>query len=92
MGVDMLLALEFQTRHGLTSRALWQTHHHKQPKWLAVVYQLRQEAACSRVAANVPLKETTYFVTARKHIRAALQEDGIAQEIEELVERLLAVP
>ena len=42
------------------------------------------------VAAKVPLKEGMYFVTARKHIRTALLEDGIAQEIEELVERLLA--
>ena len=37
-----------------------------------------------------PLKEGTHFVTARKHIRTALHDDGIAQEIEELVERLLA--
>ena len=34
------------------------------------------------VAATVPLKEGTYFVTARKHIRTALHDDGIAQEIE----------
>ncbi len=51
---------------------------------------LHQElAAAAKVAASVPLKEATYFVTARKRIRAALQEDGIAQEIEELVTRLL---
>ena len=43
----------------------------------------------ARVAANVPLKEGIYFVTARKHIRTALHDDGIAQEIEELVTRLL---
>ncbi len=43
-------------------------------------------------AANIPLKEGIYFVTARKHIRAALQDNGIAHEIEELVTRLLAVP
>ena len=42
------------------------------------------------VASAVPLKEGMYFVTARKHIRAALQDNGIAQEIEELVTRLLA--
>ncbi len=57
---------------------------------------LRQElaAAAARatsVAASVPLKEDMYFVTARKHIFAALQEDGISQEIEELVARLLTV-
>ena len=44
------------------------------------------------IAANVPLKEGTYFVTARKHIRAALHDHGIAQEIEELVTRLLVGP
>ena len=49
-------------------------------------------ARAAKVAASVPLKEGTYFVTARKHIRAALQDDGIAQEIEELVTRLLALP
>ena len=46
-------------------------------------------ARAAKVAASVLLKEATYFVTARKRIRAALQEDGIAQEIEELVTRLL---
>ena len=44
------------------------------------------------VAAAVPLNEDMYFTTARKHIRAALQDDGIAQEIEELVKRLLDSP
>ena len=43
-------------------------------------------------AAKVPLKEGTYFVTARKHIRTALLDDGIAQEIEGLVVRLLVGP
>ena len=47
-------------------------------------------ARAAQVAAKVPLKEGIYFVTARKHIRTALHDDGIAQEIEELVERLLA--
>ena len=46
-------------------------------------------ARAAKIAASVPLKEGMYFVTARKHIRTALQEDGIAQEIEELVTRLL---
>ena len=44
------------------------------------------------VAAKVPLKEGTYFVTARKHIRTTLHDDGIGQEIEELVKRLLKNP
>ena len=41
------------------------------------------------VAAQVPLKETTYFITARRQIRNALAEDGVAMEIDELVEQLL---
>jgi len=49
-------------------------------------------ARAAKVAANVPLEEDIYFVTARKHIRAALHDDGIAREIEELVTRLLALP
>lgn len=49
-------------------------------------------ARAAKVAASVPLKEGIYFVTARKHIRTALQNDGIAQEIEDLVETLLSVP
>ena len=58
---------------------------------------LRQELAAAAahvtsVAASVPLKEDIYFVTARKHIRAALQDDGITQEIKELVTRLLNAP
>ena len=47
-------------------------------------------ARAAQVAAKVPLKEGIYFVTARKHIRTALHDHGIGQEIEELVERLLA--
>lgn len=46
-------------------------------------------ARAAKIAASVPLKDNMYFVTARKHIRAALHDDGIAQEIEELVKRLL---
>ena len=52
----------------------------------------------AHVAAAVPLvrnakarnQETMHFVTVRKHIRTALHDDGITQEIEELVTRLLA--
>lgn len=46
-------------------------------------------ARAAKIAASVPLKEGMYFVTARKHIRAALHDHGIAQENEELVTRLL---
>ena len=41
------------------------------------------------VAAQVPLKEGTYFITARRQIRIALAEDGVAGEIDNLVEELL---
>ena len=52
----------------------------------------------AHVAAAVPLvrnakarnQETMHFVTARKHIRTPLHDDGIAQEIEDLVASLLA--
>ena len=43
----------------------------------------------ANVAARVPLKEGTHFVTARKHIRTALHDHGIAREIDDLVARLL---
>lgn len=42
-----------------------------------------------QIAVAVPLKEGTYFVTARKRIREALLDDGIAAQIDELVARLL---
>ena len=41
------------------------------------------------VAAQVPLKEGVYFVTARRQIRRALAEDGVASEIDELVTELI---
>ena len=41
------------------------------------------------VAAEVPLKENTYFVTARRQIRTALADDGVAGEIDMLVMELL---
>ena len=44
------------------------------------------------VAATVPLKEGVYFVTARRQIRQALAEDGVAGEIDGLVEDLLHKP
>ena len=42
------------------------------------------------VAARVPLKEGVYFITARRQIRDALAEDGVAGEIDGLVEELLS--
>ena len=42
-----------------------------------------------RVANQVEIDESTYFVTARKRIRKALKEDGVAAEIEQLVAELL---
>ena len=41
------------------------------------------------VAAAVPLKEGAYFVTARRQIRQAPAEDGVAGEIDRLVDELL---
>jgi BarA-like signal transduction histidine kinase len=41
------------------------------------------------VAASVPLKEGTHFVRARRLVRGALQEDGVAGRIKALVEELL---
>lgn len=41
----------------------------------------RELAAAAQRAATAPLKEGTYIVTARKHIRTALLDDGIDQEI-----------
>ena len=42
------------------------------------------------IAAGVPLKEGVYFVTARRNIRQALGEDGVAGEIDRLVAELLS--
>ena len=41
------------------------------------------------IAAQVPLKEGVYFTTARRQIRKALAEDGVADEIDGLVQELL---
>ncbi len=48
---------------------------------------LRAEA----VAALVPLTETQHFTAKRRAIRAALVEDGVAAEIEALVDALLPI-
>jgi hypothetical protein len=42
-----------------------------------------------KVAAIVPLKEGEHFTRARKRIRDALRTEGVADEINKLVERLL---
>ncbi len=42
-----------------------------------------------RVAAAVELKDGAYFVTARKRIREALREDGVAGRVDALVAKLL---
>jgi len=47
-----------------------------------------REAA--RTAETVELPEGVYFVQARQRIRAALIETGLAQQIDDLVARLLA--
>jgi len=44
---------------------------------------------CERVAASVDLSTITDFIRARQAIRSALDDDGIAQEIDRLVGRLL---
>ena len=52
--------------------------------------QLEQAAKqAEKVATQVPLKDGLYFVTARRQIREALAEDGIAQRIDRLVAKLL---
>jgi hypothetical protein len=46
-------------------------------------------ARAERVAAAVPLREAEHFTRTRKRIRDALRADGVAGEIDGLVERLL---
>ncbi|MFC1977383.1 Eco57I restriction-modification methylase domain-containing protein [Chloroflexota bacterium] len=46
-------------------------------------------AHAEQVASKVQFNEGTYFSTARKKIRAALDEDGISQKIDKLVAELL---
>lgn len=47
------------------------------------------QAEYEYVAVRVEVKEGEYFVTTRNRIRRTLIEDGIAGEIEKLVEKLL---
>ncbi len=46
-------------------------------------------ARAEAVAASVPLTDTQHFTAKRRAIRAALAEDGVAAEIEALVDALL---
>jgi len=48
-------------------------------------------ARAEQVASAVTLKEGMHFVRARQHIRAALQEDGVAAELDRLVAVLLGL-
>ena len=49
----------------------------------------RAAAHAEQVASAVQLSEGMHFITARKKIRAALDEDGITQKIDKLVAELL---
>jgi SAM-dependent methyltransferase len=49
----------------------------------------RAAAHAEHVASAVQLTEGTHFITARKRIRAALDEDGITQKMDKLVAELL---
>ncbi len=42
------------------------------------------------IATQVPLEESAYFTTARRQIRTALSENGVAEELDGLVTELLA--
>lgn len=46
-------------------------------------------ARAEAVAAQVPLSDAQHFTAKRRAIRAALAEDGVAAEIEALVDALL---
>ena len=46
-------------------------------------------ARAEELAAQVPLPEDTNFVVARRLVRAALREDGVAESIDHMVEDLL---
>ncbi len=43
------------------------------------------------IAAQVPLKESSYFITARRQIRTALVDSGAAGEINDMVAEMLGV-
>ena len=64
------------------------------PRFAASEPLHRQLAEAARraeeVAADVELREGMHFVTARRRIREALREDGVAGRIDELVAQLLA--
>ena len=64
------------------------------PRFDSQVILHRDLAVCAehaeKVAVAVPLKEGEYFTRARKRIRDALRANGVADEIDALVERLLS--
>jgi hypothetical protein len=49
----------------------------------------RKARQAEKIAADVELPEGLHFARARRLIRDALREHGIAQEIDNLVDRLL---
>ena len=91
------------TRHQfaeLQARGQWGARHFHKVMWTLPIGEFDAAnplhtaiAAAGRraeaVAAAVPLKEGAYFVTARGQIREALAEDGVAGEIDWLVDGLL---
>ncbi len=85
----------------LQARGQWGARHFHKVMWTLPIREfdpdnpLHAEIAsvglrAELVAAEVPLKEGVYFVTARRQIRHALAEDGVAGEIDGLVEELLS--
>ena len=85
----------------LQARGQWGARHFDTRMWTLPIAEFDAAdpihaaltAAGSRaeaVAATAPLKEGAYFVTARRQIREALAEDGVAGEINGLVADLLS--
>ena len=87
----------------LQSRGQWGARDFDKVMWTLPIKEFDSDdplhtdiAAAGRraesVAAQVPLKEGLYFVTARRQIRTVLAEDGVAGEIDRLVSQLIGVP
>ena len=84
----------------LQSRGQWGPRHFDKVMWTLPIAEFDPAnplhaalAAAGRhaqtIAAQVPLKESTYFTTARRQIRTALTDDGIAARIDDLTHELL---
>ena len=84
----------------LQSRGQWGARHFAKLMFELPIPRFKASASLHRelaeatehaeeVAAAVVLDEGMYFVTARKRIREALEDDGIADGIDQLVARLL---